>query len=100
MAIKCNVRWRAIFSLVENWSCVFISGEEFVSPFSSFFAGESADRLSPVLEMELETGIWSRITLSVLVNLMTKKFILTAKNESKTSCAAYKGSYKNTFFRK
>lgn len=64
------------------------------------FAGESAGRLSPVSEMELETGIWSRITLSVLVNLMTKKFILTTKNESKTSCTAYNGSYKNTFFHK
>ena len=56
------------------------------------FAGESAGRLSPVLEMELETRIWSRITLSVLVNL------LTTKNEIKKVLCSLQGVLQKYFF--
>ena len=58
IVIEYSVRWRAMFSLVGNLSCAFVSGEEFVSRFLQFSASLVNQSISflQYRQIELETG--------------------------------------------
>ena len=52
------------------------------------------DQLSPVSANRIGNQHLKQDNAICFVSLMSKKFILTAKNESETSCLAYKNTFK------